>query len=116
MGNRYWSMYKLPMFGCTDPAEVVREKVSYSVSNSVSSPLRLWLPFRLPFRNLLHSSSLGPFPVGRGSNAVQAMFISSTHITSVVGLLYNIWTYDNMVNFRCRFVFQPRLECSPSLG
>jgi ribulose-bisphosphate carboxylase small chain len=23
--NRYWSLYKLPMFGCTDPAEVVRE-------------------------------------------------------------------------------------------
>jgi len=23
--NRYWSMYKLPMFGCTDPNEVVRE-------------------------------------------------------------------------------------------
>jgi len=23
--NRYWSMYKLPMFGCTDPSEVVRE-------------------------------------------------------------------------------------------
>jgi ribulose-bisphosphate carboxylase small chain len=23
--NRYWSMYKLPMFGCHDPAEVVRE-------------------------------------------------------------------------------------------
>jgi len=32
------------------------------------------------------------FPVGCGSNAVQAMFISSTHITSVVGLLYNIWS------------------------
>merc|ERR1711941_184203 len=23
--NRYWSMYKLPMFGCTDANEVVRE-------------------------------------------------------------------------------------------
>ena len=23
--NRYWSMYKLPMFGCTDSSEVVRE-------------------------------------------------------------------------------------------
>merc|ERR1711953_167005 len=23
--NRYWSMYKLPMFGCTDPNEVIRE-------------------------------------------------------------------------------------------
>jgi len=23
--NRYWSMYKLPMFGCTDPSSVVRE-------------------------------------------------------------------------------------------
>merc|ERR1712224_573063 len=23
--NRYWSMYKLPMFGCTDPHEVIRE-------------------------------------------------------------------------------------------
>merc|ERR1712050_779932 len=23
--NRYWSMYKLPMFGCTDPNEVLRE-------------------------------------------------------------------------------------------
>merc|ERR1719453_2775335 len=23
--NRYWSMYKLPMFGCTDSNEVVRE-------------------------------------------------------------------------------------------
>merc|ERR1719421_1032612 len=23
--NRYWSLYKLPMFGCTDPSEVVRE-------------------------------------------------------------------------------------------
>lgn len=23
--NRYWSMYKLPMFGCTDPMDVVRE-------------------------------------------------------------------------------------------
>jgi ribulose-bisphosphate carboxylase small chain len=23
--NRYWSMYKLPMFGCHDPSEVVRE-------------------------------------------------------------------------------------------
>merc|ERR550537_174929 len=23
--NRYWSMYKLPMFGCTDPSAVVRE-------------------------------------------------------------------------------------------
>jgi ribulose-bisphosphate carboxylase small chain len=23
--NRYWSMYKLPMFGCTDPNDVVRE-------------------------------------------------------------------------------------------
>merc|ERR1712124_104909 len=22
--NRYWSMYKLPMFGCTDPSEVIR--------------------------------------------------------------------------------------------
>merc|ERR1712072_1621764 len=61
---------------------------SYSVSNSVSSHLRLWLPFR----NLLHISPLAPFPVGRGSNAVQAMFISSTYITSVLGLLYNIWS------------------------
>ena len=23
--NRYWTMYKLPMFGCTDSSEVVRE-------------------------------------------------------------------------------------------
>jgi len=23
--NRYWSMYKLPMFGCTNPQDVVRE-------------------------------------------------------------------------------------------
>merc|ERR1711904_380117 len=23
--NRYWSLYKLPMFGCTDPNDVVRE-------------------------------------------------------------------------------------------
>merc|ERR1712217_611449 len=23
--NRYWSLYKLPMFGCTDPGDVVRE-------------------------------------------------------------------------------------------
>merc|ERR1712187_703917 len=23
--NRYWSLYKLPMFGCTDPNEVIRE-------------------------------------------------------------------------------------------
>merc|ERR1719240_1988265 len=23
--NRYWSLYKLPMFGCSDPNEVVRE-------------------------------------------------------------------------------------------
>merc|ERR1712118_488215 len=23
--NRYWTMYKLPMFGCTDPTEVLRE-------------------------------------------------------------------------------------------
>merc|ERR1712159_720869 len=23
--NRYWSLYKLPMFGCTDSAEVIRE-------------------------------------------------------------------------------------------
>merc|ERR1712192_186080 len=23
--NRYWSMYKLPMFGCTDANEVIRE-------------------------------------------------------------------------------------------
>jgi ribulose-bisphosphate carboxylase small chain len=23
--NRYWSMYKLPMFGCQDPSDVVRE-------------------------------------------------------------------------------------------
>jgi len=23
--NRYWSLYKLPMFGCTDPSEVIRE-------------------------------------------------------------------------------------------
>merc|ERR1712025_732294 len=23
--NRYWSMYKLPMFGCTDSNEVIRE-------------------------------------------------------------------------------------------
>jgi len=23
--NRYWSMYKLPMFGCTDPSAVIRE-------------------------------------------------------------------------------------------
>merc|ERR1712159_934494 len=23
--NRYWTMYKLPMFGCTDPTEVIRE-------------------------------------------------------------------------------------------
>merc|ERR1711939_189426 len=23
--NRYWSMYKLPMFGCSDSSEVVRE-------------------------------------------------------------------------------------------
>merc|ERR1712193_128768 len=23
--NRYWSMYKLPMFGCTDSQEVIRE-------------------------------------------------------------------------------------------
>merc|ERR1711981_1517898 len=23
--NRYWSMYKLPMYGCSDSAEVVRE-------------------------------------------------------------------------------------------
>merc|ERR1719482_2046737 len=23
--NRYWSMYKLPMFGCNDPSSVVRE-------------------------------------------------------------------------------------------
>jgi ribulose-bisphosphate carboxylase small chain len=23
--NRYWSMYKLPMFGCTDASEVIRE-------------------------------------------------------------------------------------------
>jgi len=64
------------------------ETVSYSVSDSVSSHLRLWLPFR----NLLRLCPLGLFPVGRGSNAVQAMFISSTYITSVLGLLYNIWS------------------------
>merc|ERR1711964_59948 len=23
--NRYWSMYKLPMYGCTDSSEVLRE-------------------------------------------------------------------------------------------
>merc|ERR1712167_294318 len=23
--NRYWTMYKLPMFGCTDSSEVIRE-------------------------------------------------------------------------------------------
>merc|ERR1712013_245030 len=23
--NRYWTLYKLPMFGCTDPSEVIRE-------------------------------------------------------------------------------------------
>merc|ERR1711959_297212 len=23
--NRYWSLYKLPMFGCTDASEVIRE-------------------------------------------------------------------------------------------
>lgn len=23
--NRYWSMWKLPMFGCTDPGQVLRE-------------------------------------------------------------------------------------------
>lgn len=23
--NRYWTMYKLPMFGCTNSAEVIRE-------------------------------------------------------------------------------------------
>merc|ERR1719160_907957 len=23
--NRYWSMYKLPMFGCNDPSQVIRE-------------------------------------------------------------------------------------------
>jgi ribulose-bisphosphate carboxylase small chain len=23
--NRYWSMYKLPMFGCTDPGQVLKE-------------------------------------------------------------------------------------------
>merc|ERR1711959_505524 len=23
--NRYWSMYKLPMFGCTDPTSVINE-------------------------------------------------------------------------------------------
>jgi ribulose-bisphosphate carboxylase small chain len=23
--NRYWTMYKLPMFGCTDPSQVLRE-------------------------------------------------------------------------------------------
>merc|ERR1719428_51751 len=23
--NRYWSMYKLPMFGCTNSADVIRE-------------------------------------------------------------------------------------------
>lgn len=23
--NRYWSLYKLPMFGCTDPNDVIRE-------------------------------------------------------------------------------------------
>merc|ERR1711862_770007 len=23
--NRYWTMYKLPMYGCTDPSEVIRE-------------------------------------------------------------------------------------------
>merc|ERR1719321_1302435 len=61
---------------------------------------------------------LGPFPVGRGSNAVQAMlnclFISSTYITSVVRLLYNVWS-----TFFADLVFpsaRRRLECSPSLG
>jgi len=23
--NRYWTMYKLPMFGCTDPSQVLTE-------------------------------------------------------------------------------------------
>jgi ribulose-bisphosphate carboxylase small chain len=23
--NRYWTLYKLPMFGCTDQSEVIRE-------------------------------------------------------------------------------------------
>ena len=23
--NRYWTMWKLPMFGCTDPGQVLRE-------------------------------------------------------------------------------------------
>ena len=23
--NRYWTMWKLPMFGCSDPAQVLRE-------------------------------------------------------------------------------------------
>jgi len=54
-----------------------------------SSHLRLWLPFR----NLLLLRPLGPFPVGRGSNGVQAMFICSTYITSVVGLLYKLSTF-----------------------
>jgi len=31
-----------------------------------------------------------PFPVGRGSNAVQATFNCSTFITSIIGFLY-IW-------------------------
>ena len=25
MARRYWTMYKLPMFGCTDPSQVLTE-------------------------------------------------------------------------------------------
>ena len=26
--NRYWTMWKLPMFGCTDPSQVLKEVAS----------------------------------------------------------------------------------------
>ena len=26
--NRYWTMWKLPMFGCTDPSQVLKESTS----------------------------------------------------------------------------------------
>jgi len=42
------------------------------------------------------------FPVGRGSNAVRAMFITSTDIASVVGLLYT-WSDNGRLSLQICF-------------
>ena len=62
--NRYWVMFKLPMFGCTDPSQVLKE-----VANCQKSFPKAYIRL-VAFDNLKQVQCMG-FLVQRPSGATE---------------------------------------------